>query len=74
MHRVYVKFDGTNDVRFNWPDDPVGKWTVYENSWSVSEDYQAMCLIDWLFDANGYTDVLYSQDWEFIVIEEDHDN
>lgn len=74
MNRVYIKIDRGNVVRFNWPDEPVGKWDTCICKWPVCSSNAAIQLIEWLFDGNGYTDVLYSQDWEFIVIEEDHDN
>jgi hypothetical protein len=74
MHRFYVKFDGSGTLRFNWPDDPATKWDIYESRWPIKNEFEAMCLIEFIFDYNGYLSVLYSNDWEAIVIEEDHDN
>jgi hypothetical protein len=74
MNRIYVKFDGTNAIRFNWPDDPVGDWSVYNTKHPVRTPHEAIQLLEWILDYNGYTDILYSFNWEFIAIEEDHDN
>lgn len=74
MNRVYIKYDGSNVVRFNWPGDPVGEWTKLVTNHSVTKDSDAYGLVAEHLDWNGYVDVLYAPNWEFIMIEEDHDN
>lgn len=74
MHRFYVKYDGSNVVRFNWPGDPVTEWATYECKYPINSEGAAYNFIEWLFDYNGYLSVLYSSDWEAVIIEEDHDN
>jgi hypothetical protein len=71
---VYIKVDGSTTIRFNWPGDRPGDWSIYETKYPIRSSNGAIQLIEWLLDANGYTSILYSSDWEFVVIEEDHDN
>lgn len=74
MKKVFVKYDGSSILRFNWPGDEIGDWSIYEVNRPVHSGDDACGLIEELLSWNGYSEALHYDCVVVNVIEEDHIN